>query len=264
MADQRRPRTRFRTEILRPTTVQVVQVSAVGEPRPGVVRVELPASEHWVSTGFDDVVVLCLPDRHDGRIRLPIPLEGGGLASPGGDLPVREYTVVDLGERLVLDLVRHDTGPGSDWAGTVAVGDRVGVVGPRLIRGVPRAESILAVGDVTAWPALARLLREWPEAVRGTLVGIFEEGWGVDDLPDPPDGVEVHVLTSSGDSAQDVALVVERLTRCRWDQTGFAWVAGEAGLATGLRRWLVGDAGLARDQIQFTGYWRRECSAGGH
>jgi NADPH-dependent ferric siderophore reductase len=37
----------------------------------------------------------------------------------------------------------------------------------------------------------------------------------------------------------------------------YAWVAGEAGLVTRLRRHLVDDVGLDRRQVAFMGYWRR-------
>ena len=42
----------------------------------------------------------------------------------------------------------------------------------------------------------------------------------------------------------------------------YAWIAGEAGVVTGLRRRLVGDLGLARHQVAFMGYWRRGVPAG--
>lgn len=37
----------------------------------------------------------------------------------------------------------------------------------------------------------------------------------------------------------------------------YAWLAGEAGVITGLRRHLVKDMGLSRKQVSFMGYWRR-------
>lgn len=37
----------------------------------------------------------------------------------------------------------------------------------------------------------------------------------------------------------------------------YAWLAGEAGVITGLRRHLVKEVGLSRKQVSFMGYWRR-------
>jgi NADPH-dependent ferric siderophore reductase len=38
--------------------------------------------------------------------------------------------------------------------------------------------------------------------------------------------------------------------------TPYVWAAAEAGLATGVRRHLAGDRGIAKDRIYFCGYWR--------
>ncbi|GAA1155523.1 siderophore-interacting protein [Nesterenkonia sandarakina] len=37
----------------------------------------------------------------------------------------------------------------------------------------------------------------------------------------------------------------------------YAWLAGEAGVITGLRRHLVKDVGLSRKQVSFMGYWKQ-------
>ncbi|MCP2170136.1 SIP domain-containing protein [Goodfellowiella coeruleoviolacea] len=41
------------------------------------------------------------------------------------------------------------------------------------------------------------------------------------------------------------------------------WVAGEAKLATGLRRHLVNDRGVPKSDIAFFGYWRHGRSSPG-
>jgi len=42
----------------------------------------------------------------------------------------------------------------------------------------------------------------------------------------------------------------------------YAWVAGESGVVTALRRALVRDLGMDRRQVAFMGYWRRGVSMG--
>jgi len=37
----------------------------------------------------------------------------------------------------------------------------------------------------------------------------------------------------------------------------YAWIAGESGVVTGLRRHLVRELGMDRRQVAFMGYWRR-------
>jgi NADPH-dependent ferric siderophore reductase len=36
----------------------------------------------------------------------------------------------------------------------------------------------------------------------------------------------------------------------------YAWIAGESGMVTTIRRCLVNEAGVARGQVAFMGYWR--------
>jgi NADPH-dependent ferric siderophore reductase len=43
----------------------------------------------------------------------------------------------------------------------------------------------------------------------------------------------------------------------------YAWLAGEAGLVTGLRRHLLREAGFDRRAVAFMGYWRRGRGATG-
>ena len=43
----------------------------------------------------------------------------------------------------------------------------------------------------------------------------------------------------------------------RPDDAGlYAWLAGEAGAITALRRYLVGELGIDRSRVAFMGYWR--------
>ncbi|MGJ9424461.1 siderophore-interacting protein [Nesterenkonia halotolerans] len=63
-----------------------------------------------------------------------------------------------------------------------------------------------------------------------------------------PSGAEELGEIAEGDLLWEVA-----------DADGFreyAWLAGEAGVITGLRRHLVKDVGLSRKQVSFMGYWK--------
>jgi NADPH-dependent ferric siderophore reductase len=64
-----------------------------------------------------------------------------------------------------------------------------------------------------------------------------------------PSGAESFTELNDGDLLWEVA-----------DADGFreyAWLAGEAGVITGLRRHLVKDIGLSRKQVSFMGYWKQ-------
>ena len=194
---------------------------------------------------------------------------------------------------FVLHLAPGATGPASNWAATARVGDRVLVVGPR--RGVPGggiefrcdgAERILLSGDETAVPAICRILADLPSAMVGAA---FLEVPGTDDvLPvTAPAGVAVTWLPRGGKAVGTrlVPAVVGHLggrTTGRLDQPAhdevwetpgysgageplvagpgipglYAWIAGESGVVTTLRRHLVKDLGVDRGQVAFMGYWR--------
>lgn len=63
-----------------------------------------------------------------------------------------------------------------------------------------------------------------------------------------PDLWETPVYSSSGEEVADTAPAPGDL---------YAWIAGEAGVVTGLRRHLVRELGLDRRQVAFMGYWRQ-------
>ncbi len=196
---------------------------------------------------------------------------------------------------LVLHLAAGATGPASRWASTAAAGDRIIVIGPRRsatdgsgIEFAPgRAERILLAGDETAAPAIARILADLPANARGHA---FLEVPHPDDAADlvAPAGMTVHRLPRLGEAvgARLVPRVVEhfgghaRGIRVEpavgdevWETPShsssgdrvaaaggipglYAWVAGESGVVTALRRHLVRDLGLDRGQVAFMGYWR--------
>lgn len=63
-----------------------------------------------------------------------------------------------------------------------------------------------------------------------------------------PDLWETPAYSSSGEAVDPDAAPGEGL---------YAWIAGEAGVVTGLRRHLVRDLGIDRRQVAFMGYWKR-------
>lgn len=58
---------------------------------------------------------------------------------------------------------------------------------------------------------------------------------------------ETPIFSSLGESLEDGGEVSDF----------YAWIAGESGVVTTLRRHLVRDVGLARSQVAFMGYWRQ-------
>ena len=81
----------------------------------------------------------------------------------------------------------------------------------------------------------------------GTPVGgPLDEGDDVD-----PDLWETPTYSSSGEPVENATVVGHDLDGL------YAWIAGESGMVTALRRHLVRGLGMDRRQVAFMGYWRR-------
>lgn len=301
--------------------LEEVEVRRVDRISPSFVRFEL-GSPALAELGIDGPWL-------DQRIKLVLPHGDGPVPSFAGadeswyatwlDRPVEErghmrtYTVRDVvgsgqDTRLVVDIVLHDDqhggepGPGSAWAARSKVGDRLVVLAPR--RGHPYggvefapgdARRVLLVGDETAVPAIAGILRDLPADASGTAVLEVPLGEDVQELSGPP-GVEVRWLPRGrrplGSLLHDAALETlgavpvpvevsdDEVDPDLWETPAYSssgedvaaepahhddlyvWIAGESKVVTGLRRVLVNDLGLDRRQVAFMGYWRLGVSMG--
>ncbi|MBN9737158.1 siderophore-interacting protein [Pseudonocardia sp. P1] len=206
------------------------------------------------------------------HVRLVFPGEDGVLRLPeqDGDMlnwprprPVsREYTVrrhdPDAGE-LDIDLVVHDGGLASDWVRTVAPGERIPVAGPPGGLAIPHGyDHYLLAGDLTAQPAIARILERLPADARGRA--FVEVTDAADELPmSAPDGVEVRWVHRGDVPAGTSDALEKAVTAVRppADARVFAWVAGETTAIKPLRRFLRDELGLDAADRDVTGYWKR-------
>lgn len=249
----------FRSETRHATVARTLTVRSVESLATDYVRIVLGGTqlgaftdEHatahpaMVSTGFDDVAVLFFADAH-GTVHSPLVFADGRLLpNPNNQTLAREYTVFELdvaADRLVIDVVLHESGIASDWARTTAANSKLLLVGPRVSRGLPRSRSVVAIGDSSAIPALTRLAALLP-----TASIIASVGEGLRSLLPP------HATYVSGDA--DLEATISALTDIPDNADTTYWIAGESSFATGLRRHLVNERGIARTRIQFTGYWR--------
>ncbi|WP_239021717.1 siderophore-interacting protein [Nocardioides jishulii] len=234
------------------------------------------ADDSWVSTWLDR------PVEERGHMRT---------------YTVREVRGRGAATTVVVDIVVHPGvgGPGADFATGARVGDRAVALLPR--RGVPfggiefvppAGAELLLVGDETAVPAICSILENLPDDARGAA--FLEVPYARDVLPSPaPAGVEVRWLAregrphgealteavtayvgGSGTPLDEPSEVDEGLWETpTWSSSGeevepvaeavrtYAWIAGEAGTVTSLRRYLVKEQGWDRSQVAFMGYWRR-------
>jgi NADPH-dependent ferric siderophore reductase len=205
------------------------------------------------NSGFDDVLVICLPDPDAAPLPArisPHPLRGPVPVSPGYAL--RDYTIANLlhdpsGECVAvqIDVVRHAGGRFADWAERAPLGAELDVLNPRMMRLLPRTGRIVAVGDDAAQPALEGLLRHSAGGQAGPS--------GVVLMPHPPgpgnERLRVERLPEPG------AVTARLLQLAAEEPEAYFWLAAESSRVTAWRRALI-EAGLAKDQVQFSGYWR--------
>lgn len=155
----------------------------------------------------------------------------------------------------------------------------------------PESVPVLLVGDETALPAIARILEELPVDATGEAVVEVPtagdrldlrrpEGVRLTWLPRDEAGLDPHepagsllqaavvdalartwpTLIGAAHTGEDVPETDEELP---WDvpqavvgEDLYAWMAGESGAITRLRRYLVRDLGIDRTKIAFMGYWK--------
>lgn len=156
------------------------------------------------------------------------------------------------------------------------------------------ARRLLLVGDETAVPAVCAILRDLPADALGAAFLEVPVGADVQDVPAPSgvsvtwlprDGAPVGerltaaVVAHLGSPTRPAPVTDEEVDPDLWETPTYsssgedvdhpvatvghdldglyAWIAGESGVVTGLRRLLVKELGMDRRQVAFMGYWRR-------
>ncbi|TWE11731.1 siderophore-interacting protein [Rudaeicoccus suwonensis] len=278
-------------------------------------------SPHLVRLTFAGPDLAGLADNgYDQRIKVILPRPGGDPLSEFPTGPdwfiswrqtpierravIRTYTVVtvrpEAGE-VDIDFVDHgDTGPGSSFAGSGAVGTEIGIWGPNAAydgaqgglefrhttAGTSRQ---LVVGDLTALPAIANIAAGLPDTATG-LICIEADADDVCELPTPA-GVSVRWCESADEQQQIVrawlaslpslghddattTVVTDGEEDAYWEVTSddapaasapavSAWIAGESGQVRALRRVLVDEFDVPRGAVAFMGYWREGVASAG-
>ncbi|WP_433235666.1 SIP domain-containing protein [Streptosporangium sp. CA-135522] len=177
----------------------------------------------------------------------------------------RNYTVraYDPDRRLVtIDFFLHgDHGPASHWACDAVPGDRIGYGGTRVHWvSDPAAEWTLLAGDETALPAIDAIAETRPAGQPVFAVVEVRDAAERPALAAP--GVQVTWLYR-GDRPPGRSNAVEDAVRALVLPAGRGqiWAAGESLSIQSLRRHLLEERGLARDQVSALGYWNHPRSA---
>jgi NADPH-dependent ferric siderophore reductase len=192
------------------------------------------------------------------------------LRIPDGERPLmRNYTVrayrpatADASAEIDVDFVLHGSaadgtaGPASRWAETCRPGDHVLIIDEGLAFNPERGtDRVLLVGDETALPAIAGICASLPASATGTV--IVETPSEADALGfEHPAGVTVNWIVRPAD-APPGAIALDTLRETDLPSAPFhAYGAGEQGLASGVRKQLVSERGVDKNQVSFCGYWK--------
>lgn len=299
-----------------PMLLAEVEVVSIEQISPTFLRFELgsPALAEYGVEGpsFDQRFKLILPDPVTGGISSVADADETWM-STWLDRPTEErghmrtYTVravrgTGTDTRLVVDIAVHgsgvDSGPGSRWASTAAVGDRVVLLAPRRghpFGGIefdpPAGSDLLMAADETAVPAVCSVLEQLPADARGAVFMEVPETGDVLDVRRPPQ-VEVTWLPRNGaplgerlhssvlahlglpDLAPDVA--PEDVDPDLWEtpthSSSGATVEGASGVdghdLDGLYAWIAGESkvvtGLRRHLVSELGVDRRQVAFMGY
>jgi NADPH-dependent ferric siderophore reductase len=215
------------------------------------VRGREPLSDHLVRLVLDGL---------DGFESTGVPDEWVGLVVPG-QFQSRYYTVRSWdGAELVLDVVVHEEGLVTEWASRDCVGELVTIQEAKGSFAMPaEAAWLLLVGDLTAMPAMARIVGSLVEGVAqrpsGDPVSIQVYAEVPDDLVGYlPEGADVTWLEPPGPGESALASVVEGID---WpDGEGYFWMAGESAQMRAIRKHLMRERRLPSTAYDVMGYWR--------
>ncbi|NRD27293.1 siderophore-interacting protein [Frigoribacterium sp. VKM Ac-2836] len=185
--------------------------------------------------------------------------------------------------QLDIDFVLHrgDSGEleggAAIWACAARPGDALGLLDQGVLFNAPDdATEIHLVADETGLPGTEGIVRSLHRASVGSVIQEVPTRADVRPL-DAPDGVEVTWVVrdeldpralgggagaagagagAGADFLPGEGALAALLSRSAADPRAYAYVVGESALATGGRRHLHA-AGLPKDRITFSGYWKR-------
>lgn len=226
-------------------------------PRMARVTLALPEFESFRSDAYDDHVKLFFPPPGAALV-MPRPGPNGLVFPEGVPRPeARDYTPRRIDRtrgEVEIDFVLHGEGPATAWAAGAEPGDKLGVGGPRasfVVHGT--YDWYLLAGDETALPAIGRRLEELPQGARAVAFLEVANAAERQDLATAAD-LELHWLLREdpGTPSLPAAVAAAGLP----DGTGYAFVAGEAGMAAALRAHLVAERSFDPEYVKAAGYWR--------
>lgn len=203
----------------------------------------------WRGSGVPDESVLLVLPHPGSALRMPDEQDGGD--------PTRWYTVRRYDaerDELTIDVADHPEGVMVRWTRSAAPGDPVGISSVSSWWDRPGSASWqVLLGDLTALPAISRVLEEQSTGIRTTAV--LEVPAREDEQRlEAPSGAEIrwlHTPTGQPSRLPDVAR-----SMVMPPGHGYVYAAGEAAAARAVRRHLRHERRLIAGSYSVSGYWR--------
>ncbi|AHH96577.1 siderophore-interacting protein [Kutzneria viridogrisea] len=226
---------------------------------PHMIRVVFGGEDLAVDNGFTDRYVKLLFPLPGVDYPQPLDIESVRATMPRESWPkTRTYTIRYHDQAtgdLAIDFVSHgDTGLAGPWAAGAKPGDELQFLGPGgAYSPDPDADWHLLVGDEAALPAIGAALDAVPQGAK--VIALIEVANASErqQLSTPGDASITWLHREDGAEAllkalQDLEFPPGRV---------HAFVHGEAGAVRDLRRHLLDERGLGREQLSVSGYWRQ-------
>ncbi|MCG7426614.1 siderophore-interacting protein [Helcobacillus sp. ACRRO] len=214
------------------------------------------------------------PNQHADRyVKLLLPQPGSGLTPPYDMDAIREQTPELLPSRrtytvrrwdhdaqeLWLDVVIHAepgrTGIASEWARTATPGDQIAMNGagggytPRT-----DARQHLLIGDHAAVPAIGSALDAMPADAVGQVLIHLEHAEDQLDL-DAPDGMRIQWIIGDREELVQAVESLELPQELIAERGLQVFCHLERGATKRLRRSLINERGLDREDVSISAYW---------
>ena len=219
-------------------------------PRPAkVVAVEhlTPTYKRLVVTGdgFDDFQTKSPAD----HIKVQIEVDGEKVR--------RDYTPRAFADgQLTLEFALHADGPVTTWARNADVGTELTVLGPRGSR-VPKPvfDAYVFIGDETLLPGVGRAMEMFPDDV--PFIAVVEVDSAGDKIALPEEGNDTIIWAERNGRTPGEALL-EALAGLEWPQGEvYVYAGGEATAMRDVRRHVLNERGLDRENLGMSGHWKR-------
>lgn len=174
-----------------------------------------------------------------------------------GEKVRRDYTPrsFENGE-LTLEFALHADGPITNWARDAEVGTELTVLGPRGSM-VPRPvfDAYVFMGDETLLPGVGRAMELLPE--NAPFISIVEIDSEADKIELPAKSNHKVIWAERKGRVPGEALL-EALAAIEWPAGEvYAFAGGEASAMRDVRRHVLNERGLERENLRMSGHWKR-------